>query len=43
MIFKAPAGSNRAEWEGQFNWITFPGFDSELAKSQEISISSQKK
>jgi hypothetical protein len=43
MSFKAPAGSNKSEWESQFNWVALPEFDSDLAKSQEIQISSQKK
>lgn len=43
MTFKAPAGSNWDEWENQFNWVVFPSYDEDLAKSQELSISSAKK
>lgn len=43
MTFKAPAGSNWDEWENQFNWVVFPSYDEDFAKSQELSISSAKK
>ena len=33
IAFKAPAGSNRGEWEAQFNWVTYPSLDEEFAKS----------